>query len=614
MCGICGYITKSDISEFDTINTMKNSILHRGKNENNIFVHKNLAFAHARLSIRDVKNGSQPMQKVISNNTYTIVYNGEIYNTELLKNILISRGYDISTECDTEILLLLYIEFKEKMLKFINGIFSFAIYDENESTLFLAKDRLGIKPLFYSYVDDTFVFSSEIKGIFASGFVKPVVTKEELIELFALGPAHSPSKTYFKDVFELEAGNYIIFKNNTLKIQKYWDIEEKKMFDNEDEIIKNVKYLVTDSVKKQLVSDVGIGTMLSGGLDSSIVTKIASDYAPDIKTYSINYEGNDKDFKANSYQQTKDSDFVKIMSKYLNTKHTDIEISQQELFDYLYQSVIARDMPGMADIDSSMLVFCKKIAECGQKVILSGECSDEIFGGYPWFYKDHLKESIGFPWALSENLRTSLVKEEIFGNNEITSYIKSCKENTLKNVKHISYDDFENKYKEINYLTIKYFMNTLIERTDRMSMCTSLEVRVPFADHRIFEYVYNIDSKLKLGLRHSDNVTEKYILKQAFKEDIPTCITNRKKSPFPKTYSSVYLNLLEDKLKKILDDPSSRIHEIINTEYINNLIKTQGKELKENLFGQLMTYPQTLAFLIQIEYWLVAYNIKISLT
>lgn len=612
MCGICGYMQKENITDNDTILSMKESILKRGNSDNNIYVNNNVALGHARLSIIDVKNGKQPMTKKFNGRTYTISYNGEIYNTNVLRNILITRGYEFETECDTEVLLLLYVEFKEKMLKYINGIFAFAIYDEQGKSIFLAKDRLGIKPLFYCNIEDKFVFSSEIKGILASKFISPIVSKEELLELFSLGPAHTPGKTYFKDIYEIPAGHYATYCNGNLDIIKYWDLVEKKLLDSDDEIIDNVKYLLTDATKKQLVSDVGISSMLSGGLDSSIVTKIATDNVFNLHTYSINYENNDKDFVANSYQQTKDSDFVKIMTKYLNTKHKDIIVTDSDLFNNLYESVIARDMPGMADIDSSMYVFCKKIAENNEKVVLSGECSDEIFGGYPWFYKEHLKNTEGFPWALSETLRENLIKPELLNKGDITEYIKHSKNNTLKNVSHISYDNFENEFKEINYLTVKFFMNTLIERTDRMSMRNSLEVRVPYADHRIFEYVYNVDAKLKLGLRNNSEVCEKFILKQAFKNDIPTDVTNRKKSPFPKTYSQKYLKMLEEKLLEILDKPNSRIHEIINEEYVRNLINSHGQELKENLFGQLMTYPQTLAYLIQIDYWLTAYNIEIK--
>ena len=202
MCGICGYMQKEKITSNDTIISIKDSILKRGNSDNNVYINDNVALGHARLSIIDVKNGKQPMKRKINNNTYTITYNGELYNTNVLRNILITRGYEFKTECDTEVLLLLYVEFKEKMLKYINGIFAFAIYDENNNSIFLAKDRLGIKPLFYSTVNDKFIFCSEIKGILASKFVSPIVSKDELIELFALGPAHTPGKTYFKDIYE----------------------------------------------------------------------------------------------------------------------------------------------------------------------------------------------------------------------------------------------------------------------------------------------------------------------------------------------------------------------------------------------------------------------------
>ena len=614
MCGICGYVQKDKINDAQKIINMKNAISKRGNSDNNVIVTGNVALGHARLSIIDVKFGKQPLKKEINGHSYIISYNGELYNTNVLRNILIARGYEIETECDTEVMLLLYIEFKEKMLKFINGIFAFAIYDEKDNSIFLAKDRLGIKPLFYTLKNDTLYFSSEIKGILASKDISPVVSKSELIELFSLGPAHTPGKTYFKDIFELEAGHCATYKNGELVIKKYWDLEDKKMIDSDDEIIDNVKYLVNDATRRQLVSDVGVSCMLSGGLDSSILTKIASDNIHNIRTYSINYENNDNDFTPNSYQLTKDSDFVKIMTKYLNTNHKNIIVTDDDLFNNLYECVVARDMPGMADIDSSMYTFCKEITNNNEKVILSGECSDEIFGGYPWFYREHLKRAEGFPWALSENLRENLVKKDIFTPNEITDYIINCKNNTLKNISVLSTDEFEKKFKETTYLTVKYFMNTLVERTDRTSMRTSLEVRVPYADHRIFEYVFGIDAKLKLGLRNNNSeVCEKYILKKSFKEDIPTDISSRKKSPFPKTYSKKYLDMLENKLKEIIDDPKSRIHDVINIEYVNSLLSNHGKDLTENLFGQLMTYPQTIAFLIQIDYWLTAYNIKIEL-
>ncbi len=617
MCGFCGYVNKEkNIKTDEIILQMIDKIKKRGPNFQDTFIHNNTALGHARLSIIDVKNGNQPMIKDIDNNRYVIVYNGELYNTKELRDNLISKGYNFSTTCDTEVVLNLFIEYDKDSVNMLNGIFAFAIYDKNNDYIFLARDRLGIKPLFYTFSKNgTFVFSSEIKGLLEHPEIEAIVDKTCLMEIFGVGPSHSPGRTFFKDIFEIEPGFIGIYtKQNGLLKDRYWDLITKECNDTQEEAINQIHYLVTDATKRQLVSDVGISSMLSGGLDSSILTKIAHDNINDITTFSIDFKDNDKNFTANSYQMTKDSDYVKIMKNYLNTNHKTIKIDNEELFNLLKDSVIARDMPGMADIDSSMFAFCKYINENNFKVCLSGECSDEIFGGYPWFYKEHLMKNKGFPWALSENLRSSLLKPELLKTNELKEYIYLSKEKTLKNVEVLDKNDiYENRYKKINYLTVKWFMNTLVERTDRMSMSNSLEVRVPFADHRIFEYVYNLPAKMKLGLYENKMPVEKFLLRKAFENELPEDIVYRKKSPFPKTYDPIYLNLVENKIKEIINNKHSKICELVNIDFIKEMLNIHGENLTENLFGQLMTYPQTLAYLIQIEMWLDIYNPKIDI-
>lgn len=617
MCGFCGYVNNYKNIENDIIiSKMVEKIKKRGPNAQDVFINKNVALGHARLSIIDVANGNQPMIKDVNNNRYVIVYNGELYNTKEIRYGLISKGYQFSTTCDTEVVLNSFIEYGKDCVSLLNGIFSFVIYDKENDYIFLARDRLGIKPLFYSITpNNTFVFSSEIKGLLEHPEVTPIIDKNCLMEIFGLGPAHTPGRTFFKNIFEIEAGFIAIYnKKNGLLKERYWDLTTKECNDTQEDAIEQIHYLVTDAAKKQLVSDVGICSMLSGGLDSSILTKVAHDNIPNITTLSIDFKDNDKNFKANSYQMTKDSDYVQIMQKYLNTNHKTIKIDNTELFNLLKDSLIARDMPGMADIDSSMFAFCKYINQSGFKVCLSGECSDEIFGGYPWFYKEHLITNKGFPWALSENLRSNLLKPGILKENELQDYIYSAKNNTLKNVEVLNKkDEFVNRYRNTNYLTIKWFMNTLVERTDRMSMANSLEVRVPFADHRIFEYVYNLPAKMKLGLYDNKIPVEKYLLRKAFEKELPRDIVYRKKSPFPKTYDPIYLNLVETKIKEILNNKNSKINNLINVKFVKNMIKIHGENLAENLFGQLMTYPQTLAYLIQIEMWLDIYDPKFEI-
>lgn len=555
----------------------------------------------------DLENG---YTKIVDSNTYILLFDGEIYNKNTLRNMVITKGYVIDNSNIEDIIIYLYAQLGENMLKHLNGVFSIVIYDKTNDKIFAAKDRLGTRPLYYYNDDSKFIVSSRVKNILDTG-VQAVMEKEELLELFALGPAHNPSKTYFKGIFNVEAGNYITYSENSLNSYIYWDLKEKEFNDSYDEIQYNVKYLVNDSIQRQMSDDVS--SMLSGGLDSSIIVAIARKLNPSLKTYSINYKDNDKDFTPSSYQGTKDSDFVTLMNKALPTNHKVYTIDNTDLFTNLYNCVIAREMPGMADVDSSMYCFLDALGKDGVKNIFSGECSDEIFAGYPWYYNEELQNTAGFPWSRSENLRENLVKPGLLGNLGITNYIIESKRKTLESINHIGDDSFENNFKELNYLTIKYFANALLERGDRMSRMLGVNIRMPFADYRILDYVYNIDIRTKLGLTSSSTPIEKYVLRNTFKDILPKEIVERKKSPFPKTYSKDYLKLLEDKIIQIITNPNSRINEIVNVDYVLNLVKYHGSELKENLFGQLMTYPQTLAYLIQIEYWLNEYNVKICI-
>lgn len=615
MCGFCGYINKDVTVENDEcIKKMNSCLKFREPNTQNVYINSKTALGHSRLSIIDITNGTQPMIKNVNNNEYIIVYSGELYNTKELKNDLISKGYKFKTNSDTEVILTSYIHYKDKCVEFFNGIFSFAIYDKNNENIFLARDRLGIKPLFFTQTNSTFIFSSGLKAILAHPEITPILDKQGIMELIGLGPAHTPGKTFFKNIFEIKPGFIANFSNFKLIEKMYWDLETKECNDSEEEAISQIRYLVEDSTKKQLVADDLVCSMLSGGLDSSILSKIARDNIENLTTFSIDFVDNETNFVSNDYQGSKDSDYVKIMKKFLNTNHKNIVVDNSYLFEVLNESMLARDVPGMADIDSSMYIFCNKITENGFRVCLSGECSDEIFGGYPWYYKEHLINHDGFPWALSENLRNNILKDGILKENELHEYVDTARFNTLKNVIHLDKNDnYEKRFRNTNYLTIKWFMNTLIERTDRMSTANSLKVRIPFADYRIFEYVYNLPARMKLGISKNNAPIEKYLLRRAFENELPRDVVYRKKSPFPKTYDPNYLKAVETEMFKILENKKLKIHKIINSKFIENILNTHGENLTENWFGQLMTYPQTLAYLIQISSWLEYYNIEIDI-
>lgn len=592
---------------------MTESINIRNSNDSNIFIDNIVSFGHTNNNIINLLSSSQPFTYEYNSNKYTITYEGEIYNIDEIKHTLTSLGFTFKTSSEAEIILISYIAFKEKCLEKLNGVFSFAIFSKKENTLFLARDRLGVKPLFYTISNNTLIFSSDIKAILAHPNVTASIGQHEIMELIGLGPAHTPGNTYFKNIYELKAGHFATYSDINFNTYCYWDLKSDNCEDDIYTAISKTKELVTDSLKKQFVSDVPICTMLSGGLDSSILTALAKQENSKLNTFSIDYVGNNSSFVSNSYQPTQDSEFVKIMSEYLNTNHKTVYFKNEELYNLLKDSMLARNMPSMADIDSSMYAFCKAISNSGFKICISGECSDEIFAGYPWYYREKLVNYDSFPWALSDNIRSNMLKENICTNYTVKEYIKDAYDNTLKNVEYTSNNETENKFRRINYLTIKWFMNTLIERTERASTHSGLNVRIPFSDYRIFEYIYNVPARYKLGLVHNSEPVEKYLLRKAFESDLPREVVYRKKSPFPKTYSNDYLKLVENEIKNIINDNSNPLNEIININYLNSILDSHGNSLTENWFGQLMTYPQTLAYLIQINMWLKEYNIRLEI-
>ena len=602
MCGFTGWY-KKNITKKDkkTIKKMTNTLKYRGPDQKGYYIGKNILLGHRRLSIIDLKNGKQPM----TYKGYTIVYNGELYNTNKIKEKL-KQKYKFETTSDTEVLLKGYIEYKEKILDMIEGIYAFAIYHDNK--IFLARDRVGVKPLFYTLQNDNFLFASEIKALLKNKLVKPIIDKKSLQELLSLSPSRIPGSGVFKNIKELRPGHYMTYENNKIKIKRYWNIKELENKDDYEQATKKIEELLTESIKRQTISDVDIACLLSGGLDSSIITAVVSrEYKKQnkqIDTYSIDYEGNDKYFQKTKFTVSRDNEFINLMSKTFNTKHHYKIITQKKLARYLKESVKARDLPGMADIDSSLLWFSKKIKH---KVILSGECADEIFGGYPWFYREEVMNREYFPWLDSIESRNKLLKKELQEKLKLKEFMKKQYDNILKEVPKTK-NKKEEKYKKLFYLNMTYFMTTLLERKDRMTMRGSIEARVPFADTKLIEYLWNLPWEYKFH-----NNTEKGILRDAFKNLLPEEITNRKKNPYPKTHNPKYTKIVTKLLKKRLKNKNSILYKIFDEKELNNLIETEGKSFTSPWFGQLMTGPQLLAFLYQIDIWAKLYKIILDI-
>ena len=593
MCAILGILSKKKFDD-DLFKEMLELMNNRGLDNTGYYFNNYVSLGHKRLAIRDLKNGNQPMFF----NDYVIVYNGEIYNTEDIKNDLLNKGYSFDTTSDTEIILKGYDCYKSKILKKLEGIFAFAIYNKRNNSLFLARDRFGVKPLFYSHVKKNFIFASMIKPILKSGLVKPVLGKKELSYLLSLGPSKKSGSGIFKGINELRPAHYLIYKNNKIKIKRYWQLKDKKCNDTFEEAKEKVYKLLSESIKRQMVSDIPIATLLSGGLDSSIITAVVALNSKDkLTTYSIDYEDNDKYFKKNNFTVSLDEHYIDVMSKTFNTNHNFETIKQEDVVKLLEDTLYLRDYPGMTDIDSSLYWFSKQISK-DYKVILSGECADEIFGGYPWFYRGELNNL--FPWINNIEYRQNLLNKNLKINLN-----KVIKKEYNKMIKEMPRKARKKKDKRLFYINMTHFMTTLLDRKDRMTMGATIEARVPFADTKLIEYLWNLpfDYKYKDGC-------EKYLLREAFKDIIPDEVLYRKKNPYPKTHHPYFLKEVRKLLKERIKN--GNLEKIFNIDEINKLLE-EDNDYDIPWFGQLMTKPQLIAYLYQFDLWIEKYNIQIKI-
>ena len=615
MCGLVGFANPfKDVSSFrNVLNNMNNEIAKRGPDEDGMYFEENVCLGHKRLIVIDPDGGKQPMIFRYQGNTYSLVYNGQIYNTKELKDELSENGFTFDGHSDTEVLLKGFSFWKYDIIHKLNGIFSFAIWNSKEKELFVARDHFGVKPFYYSIVDGTFVFASEVKALFKYPGITAKIDSEGISELFGLGPSHTPGHGIFKDIHELKPASYGVFNSSGLHVEKYWSLVSLPHKDSFGTTCDKVRFLLEDSIRRQLVSDVPLCTFLSGGLDSSIITLYAANYCkekglPPLNTYSVDYVDNDKNFVKTDFQPNSDNYYINLMKNKLNTNHHSIILDTPELADSLEDAMLARDYPGMADVDSSLLLFCKNVKKHAT-VTLTGECSDEIFGGYPWFFRDDALNSGTFPWSIALDERQTLLNPEIAKKVHLKDYINFRYTESLNEVNILDTDSKETQEKrKISHLTLNWFMQTLLDRSDRMAMYNGFEIRVPFCDYRLAQYVWNIPWEIK-----ALNGREKGLLRYVMKDLLPSEIVDRKKSPYPKTWNPTYLQKVKGMLTDIMENKNAPINSLLNRQYILDIIKTDGRAFSRPWFGQLMTGPQLMAYLCQVNMWLERYQPKIEI-
>ena len=604
MCGIAGLLGIG--SQRNIHDRMLQTMHRRGPDGNGVYQDEGCILLHARLAIIDPEGGKQPMELKAGDRFYCIVYNGELYNTAELRYELEKLGHSFVTNSDTEVMLHAYVQWEDACVKRMNGIFAFAVWERHNRRLFLARDRIGVKPLFYARTGEGMVFASEIKTILASGYVAPALDAQGAAEILLLGPGRTPGCGVFHGIEELEPGCCGYWQEGKFACRRYWQLRDRVHEENFEETAECVRYLVQDAVKRQMVSDVPIGTFLSGGLDSSLITAICAaemrGMGAQLNTFCVDYVNNERYFVSSKFQPNSDGDYIGLMRDFAGTNHHKTVLGTEELLNGLEASVEARDLPGMADVDASLLLFCRDIRD-HVKVALSGECADEIFGGYPWYRDPEVRATDGFPWAQNSIQRVRLMNPMLRERMEPLRYIRERYEQTCRQSDILPENTpEERRMKEMVNLNFRWFMQTLLDRKDRMSMYSGLEVRVPFCDYRIAEYLYAVPWSYK-----DWEGKEKGLLRKAMEGYLPEEVLWRKKSPYPKTFDPIYGEAVGTGMRKLLEAGNSPLFHLLDPSAVEDMLL---HEHPWPWYGQLMKGPQTMAYLLQIDFWLRHYRVE----
>jgi len=603
LCAISGIIGQN--CENASVRKLLATMIHRGPDGEGIYQKEDCTLLHARLAVIDPEGGKQPMILQTESETYVLIYNGELYNTRELRSELEKLGCRFRGHSDTEVVLHAYARYGMRCVDHFNGIFAFAVWEEKRKRLFLARDRIGVKPLFYKLHEGGLLFASEMKTILAYPTVRAELDDVGASQLLLFGPGRFPGSGIFRGILELEPGCCGYWDRGELCISQYWKLRDREHRDSFPETAEKVRTLVQDAIRRQMVSDVPLGTFLSGGLDSSLITAVCAGemkkQGKRLQTFSVDYWGNDQNFKPGKFQPNSDGTYITLMEESFRTDHRRTLLSTEELIDCLEEATIARDLPGMADVDFSLLAFCRRI-RIHVKVALSGECADEIFGGYPWYRDPEIRAREGFPWAQNTEQRLELLSPDVKVNGKdlvMDAYMATCRESDILP----GNSDTERRMKEMVNLNFRWFMQTLLDRKDRMSMHSSLEVRVPFCDYRIAEYMYAVPWEYK-----DYKGKEKGLLRHAMEGILPEEVLWRKKSPYPKTFDPRYTQIVEQRLRDLLTKPDAPLFALVNRKTVEKMMNWDSPW---PWYGQLMTKPQIFAYLLQIDFWLRHYQVQL---
>jgi asparagine synthase (glutamine-hydrolysing) len=593
MCGITGWVSfDRDLTrERDTLEAMTQTMACRGPDASGTWFGGPAALGHRRLAVIDIEGGTQPMSVLTNAGEVALVYSGEAYNFVELREELRRAGERFETTSDTEVVLRGYLRWGAALADRLNGMYAFAIWDSRERKLVLIRDRLGIKPLYMYRTRDGVLFGSEPKAILANPLARREVDVDGLRELFAF--TKSPRRPVWSGIREVAPGTIVTVDAAGMSERTYWRLETRPHPDDRDTTVAHVRELLDDIVRRQLVADVPRCVLLSGGLDSSTITALSAlqlaEQGERVRSFAVDFVGQTEHFKPDDLRATPDTPYVHDVAEYVGAEHADIVLDYETLADPDVRRavLIARDMPmGLGDMDTSLYLLCKAIRE-RSTVALSGESADEIFGGYPWFHDPAVQRAHAFPWLAASTRQfgedNSMLHEDVRAALDLAGYRCERYESAIAEVEHLeSESDLEYRMRIASYLHLTRFLPLLLDRKDRMSMAVGLEVRVPFCDHRLVEYVYNAPWSLK-----TYDGREKSLLRGAVRDVLPQSVVERVKSPYPSTQDPFYAGAIQKQAKELLAHHDHAVFALVDPAWVSQAVRREPALLSHHERHQL---------------------------
>ncbi|MEU6406810.1 asparagine synthase (glutamine-hydrolyzing) [Streptomyces sp. NPDC046985] len=575
MCGITGWVSfDRDLStETATLDAMTETMACRGPDDRGVWTDGPAGLGHRRLAIIDLPGGRQPMSASTPDGAVALVYSGEAYNFTELREELAARGHRFSTDSDTEVVLRGYLEWGDGVAERLNGMYAFAVWDGRRGELVMIRDRMGIKPFYYQPTPDGVLFGSEPKAILANPLSRRRVTLDGLRELFTF--VKTPGHAVWDGMHEVVPGTVVTVDRDGVRARAYWRLETRAHTDDRDTTVATVRTLLDDIVRRQLVADVPRCTLLSGGLDSSAMTALAARQlaaqGEKVRSFAVDFVGQTDHFVADELRGTPDAPFVHDVARACDTDHQDIVLDSHTLADPDVRAKVlrARDLPaGFGDMDASLYLLFRSIRD-HSTVALSGESADEVFGGYLQFFDEDARRADTFPWLLrfarDFGDDGDVLRADLADALDLRAYIADGYRDAVAGIERLDGEsDFEYRMRRICHLHLTRFVRVLLDRKDRMSMAVGLEVRVPFCDHRLVEYVYNSPWSLK-----SFDGREKSLLREATADVLPRSVYDRVKSPYPSTQDPAYALALQSHVKDLLARPGHPVFDLVDRERVS---------------------------------------------